>query len=79
MQEDAAAQVWAATSPQLDGLGGLYCEDGDVADPLPPGAALVAGMADWAVDPREAARLWPLSADLTGVNAFAPLASDRPA
>ncbi|WP_326640092.1 hypothetical protein OIE67_13570 [Nonomuraea fuscirosea] len=79
MQEGAATQVWAAASPQLDGLGGLYCEDGDVADPLPPGASLVAGVAGWAVDPREAARLWPLSADLTGVNAFAPLASDRPA
>ncbi|MFG1973857.1 oxidoreductase [Nonomuraea fuscirosea] len=72
VQEGAATQVWAATSPQLEGLGGLYCEDGDVADPLPPGASLVAGVADWAVDPREAARLWRLSADLTGVNAFGP-------
>ncbi|MEU8400077.1 oxidoreductase [Nonomuraea sp. NPDC048892] len=71
VQEGAATQVWAATSPRLDGLGGLYCEDGDVADPLPPGATLVAGVAEWAVDPREAARLWRLSADLTGVNAFA--------
>lgn len=72
VREGAATQVWAATSPQLEGLGGLYCEDGDVADPLPPGASLVAGVAEWAVDPREAARLWRLSADLTGVNAFGP-------
>ena len=26
-QQGAATQVWAATSPQLNGLGGLYCED----------------------------------------------------
>jgi hypothetical protein len=26
---------------------------------------------DWAIDPEQAARLWELSAELTGVNAFA--------
>lgn len=31
----AATQVWAATSPQLDGLGGLYLEDCDVAEIQP--------------------------------------------
>src|SRR5882724_4580562 len=34
-EQGAATQVWAATSPQLAGLGGVYCEDCDVAEPAP--------------------------------------------
>lgn len=26
-QQGAATQIWAATAPQLNGMGGLYCED----------------------------------------------------
>ena len=37
-EQGAATQVWAATSPQLDGLGGLYCQDCDIA-PLAEGEA----------------------------------------
>ncbi|MFV2176954.1 SDR family NAD(P)-dependent oxidoreductase [Actinomadura sp. LOL_016] len=74
-EQGAATQVWAATSPRLDGLGGVYCEDCDVAGPAAPGTALGAGVAAWAADPDEAARLWRLSADLTGVDAFAPVGS----
>lgn len=68
--QGAATQVWAATSPQLEGLGGLYCEDCDVA-PLITDDAQLAGVRDYAVDPEQAARLWTLSAELTGVDAFA--------
>ncbi|WP_030863854.1 SDR family NAD(P)-dependent oxidoreductase [Streptomyces sp. NRRL S-37] len=67
-QQGAATQVWAATSPRLDGMGGLYLEDCDVAGPADGGRT---GVKDWAVDPEQAARLWELSARLTGVNAFA--------
>ncbi|KRC63601.1 oxidoreductase [Aeromicrobium sp. Root236] len=66
----AATQVWAATSRQLDGLGGLYLEDVDVAAPWTEDQVYT-GVKDWAVDPDEAQRLWALSAELTGVNAFA--------
>jgi NAD(P)-dependent dehydrogenase (short-subunit alcohol dehydrogenase family) len=66
----AATQVWAATSPQLDGLGGVYCEDCDIAEPA-AGDDTRTGVRDHAIDPDQAARLWALSADLTGVNAFA--------
>jgi NAD(P)-dependent dehydrogenase (short-subunit alcohol dehydrogenase family) len=69
-QEGAATQVWAATSPALDGLGGVYLEDCDIAVPAPAEGA-GGGVRDYAVDPGEAARLWALSADLTGVDAFA--------
>jgi NAD(P)-dependent dehydrogenase (short-subunit alcohol dehydrogenase family) len=65
----AATQVWAATSPRLDGLGGVYLEDCDIARPATPDDP-TGGVQDWAVDPAEAARLWRLSADRTGVDAF---------
>ncbi|NUP69319.1 MAG: SDR family NAD(P)-dependent oxidoreductase [Nonomuraea sp.] len=68
-QQGAATQVWAATSPQLDGLGGVYLEDCDIAEPATD--TLPTGVKPWATDPTEASRLWDLSADLTGVNAFA--------
>ncbi|MFI6656649.1 SDR family NAD(P)-dependent oxidoreductase [Streptomyces sp. NPDC050523] len=69
-QQGAATQVWAATSPQLDGLGGVYLEDCDIAEPATDDAQ-PSGVKPWAVDPEQAARLWDLSAELTGVNAFA--------
>jgi NAD(P)-dependent dehydrogenase (short-subunit alcohol dehydrogenase family) len=69
-EQGAATQVWAATSPQLDGMGGVYLEDCEIAEPAPADGAGV-GVKDWATDPEQAARLWELSAELTGVNAFA--------
>ncbi|MEU8638625.1 SDR family NAD(P)-dependent oxidoreductase [Amycolatopsis sp. NPDC048633] len=69
----AATQVWAATSPQLDGMGGVYLEDCDIAEPAPGEDGVTAvrhrvGVRDYAIDTGEAARLWALSADLTGVD-----------
>ncbi|MET7936881.1 SDR family NAD(P)-dependent oxidoreductase [Streptomyces sp. NPDC005322] len=69
-EQGAATQVWAATSPQLAGAGGVYCEDCDIAEPAGEGE-LIAGVRTYATDPGAAERLWRLSADLTGVNAFA--------
>ncbi|MGW7378194.1 SDR family NAD(P)-dependent oxidoreductase [Streptomyces sp. NPDC054794] len=68
-EQGAATQVWAATSPQLEGKGGVYLEDCDIAEPAPADGAR-AGVKDWATDPEQAARLWELSAELTGVDAF---------
>jgi len=65
----AATTVWCATSPRLDGLGGVYCEDCDVAAALPDGpvdAASTTGVARWACDPDLAERLWTLSEAMTG-------------
>ncbi|MFD3373267.1 MULTISPECIES: SDR family NAD(P)-dependent oxidoreductase [unclassified Streptomyces] len=69
-EQGAATQVWAATSPQLSGMGGVYCEDCDISEPTPADGERI-GVRDYAVDPASAARLWTLSAELTGVNAFA--------
>jgi NAD(P)-dependent dehydrogenase (short-subunit alcohol dehydrogenase family) len=67
-EQGAATQVWAATSPQLAGFGGLYCANCDIASISDDGAET--SVRAYAVDPDEAARLWALSAELTGVNAF---------
>jgi NAD(P)-dependent dehydrogenase (short-subunit alcohol dehydrogenase family) len=70
-EQGAATQVWAATSPQLDGLGGVYCQDCDIAEVAPDDQEFTGGVRSYAVDPEQAARLWTLSAELTGVDAFA--------
>ncbi len=70
-EQGAATQVWAATSPRLAGLGGVYCEDCDIAEPAREDGDGQGGVAGYAIDREQAARLWTLSAELTGVNAFA--------
>ena len=67
----AATAVWAATSPLLEGHGGAYCQDCDIAGPATSDDMLIGGVKPWAVDPAAAARLWELSAELTGLDAFA--------
>ncbi|MFI9596586.1 SDR family NAD(P)-dependent oxidoreductase [Nonomuraea sp. NPDC052265] len=67
-EQGAATQVWAATSPQLDDMGGVYCEDCDIAEQAGGSGG---GVHSYATDPEQAARLWRLSAELTGVDAFA--------
>ncbi|MET4093396.1 oxidoreductase [Arthrobacter sp. UYCu712] len=71
-EQGAATSAWAATSPALEGKGGVYCEDCDIADPTAVGSpvARVRGVDAHAVDRADAARLWTLSAELTGLNAF---------
>lgn len=66
-EQGAATQVWAATSPQLDGKGGVYCEDCDIAEITQEGGPRT-GVKAYATDPEEAKRLWDLSAELTGVD-----------
>ncbi|WHT16779.1 SDR family NAD(P)-dependent oxidoreductase [Crossiella sp. CA-258035] len=65
--EGAATQVWAATSPQLAGLGGVYLEDCEIAE-VAGSLEERRGVAAYAVDPASAERLWGLSAQLTGVD-----------
>ena len=53
-------------------MGGVYCEDCDIAE-VDDGemAAGGGGVRPYAVDPEDAQRLWTVSAELTGVDAFA--------
>ncbi|WP_163151770.1 SDR family NAD(P)-dependent oxidoreductase [Bradyrhizobium uaiense] len=34
-EQGAATSIWCATSPRLNGVGGVYCEDFDIAKPVP--------------------------------------------
>jgi NAD(P)-dependent dehydrogenase (short-subunit alcohol dehydrogenase family) len=65
VEQGAATQVWAATSPQLEGKGGVYCEDCDVAVIVQETSNH--GVRGYAVDPALAERLWALSEAWTGV------------
>ncbi|WP_030156405.1 SDR family NAD(P)-dependent oxidoreductase [Glycomyces sp. NRRL B-16210] len=66
-EQGAATQTWAVTSPSLEGEGGVYLQDCDVAEIVTEGE----GVRAYAIDPAEAERLWAYSAELTGVDAFA--------
>jgi hypothetical protein len=72
-EQGAATSTWAATSRALAGMGGVYCEDCDIAAPTEVGspAKRIKGVDAHAIDPDAAARLWTVSAELTGVDAFA--------
>jgi len=69
-EQGAATQVWAATSLQLEGMGGLYCEDCDIASLALRNDDSLAGVCEYAIDPEHAQRLWALSSKLTGIDAF---------
>lgn len=74
-QQGASTQVFAATSPQLAEIGGVYLANTDIA-PLEVGATPVVldiaagplrstpGVTPYAVDPESAERLWALSEEL---------------
>ena len=71
----AATQVWAATSPQLAGMGGVYCQDCNIAAMASDTNMEAGGVRPYAIDPDAAGRLWAISAEMTGANAFAPAES----
>ena len=60
--QGATTTLWAATSPQLENIGGVYCENCDVAamQQERPGARY-SGVAPWAIDSEQAKRLWVIS------------------
>jgi NAD(P)-dependent dehydrogenase (short-subunit alcohol dehydrogenase family) len=72
-EQGAATSTWAATAPRLEGMGGVYSENCDIASPTVPDSptARIEGVDPHAIDPDSAARLWAVSAELTGVDAFA--------
>jgi NAD(P)-dependent dehydrogenase (short-subunit alcohol dehydrogenase family) len=66
-EQGASTSVWCATSPQLDGMGGVYCEDVDIAVAVPADFADPSGVRPWALDREQAERLWKKSEAWTGV------------
>ena len=63
--QGAATQVWAATNEKLEGKGGVYCEDCDIAEIAPEAGGR--GVRPYAIDPSLAERLWAQSEAWTGV------------
>ncbi|RAJ93030.1 NAD(P)-dependent dehydrogenase (short-subunit alcohol dehydrogenase family) [Larkinella arboricola] len=69
--QGAATTVWCATSPLLNDLGGVYCEDADVAE-LDTGMlgqryddpTTQRGVRPYAVDEDNAKKLWKLSEEM---------------
>lgn len=64
VEQGAATSVWAAAAPSLEGRGGIYLEDCQVAEPAVPGGE--GGVESYAVDPEIADQLWELSEQLVG-------------
>jgi NAD(P)-dependent dehydrogenase (short-subunit alcohol dehydrogenase family) len=62
--QGAATQCWAATAPELEGTGGVYCEDCHVA--AIDDVSTQGGVRSYALDRDAAERLWTISAELTG-------------
>ncbi|RED59280.1 oxidoreductase [Cohnella lupini] len=68
VEQGASTSVWCAVSERLNGLGGVYCEDTDIAEAVPADSLKESGVRPWAIDPELANRLWKLSEEYTGVN-----------
>jgi NAD(P)-dependent dehydrogenase (short-subunit alcohol dehydrogenase family) len=65
--EGAATSIWCATSSALDGMGGVYCEDVDIGEPVAADSTERRGVRPWIMDRDLADRLWTKSEDWTGV------------
>jgi NAD(P)-dependent dehydrogenase (short-subunit alcohol dehydrogenase family) len=63
--QGAATSCWAATAPELEGQGGVYCEDCHVAEV--DDVSSKGGVRTYALNPSYAEQLWALSEDATGV------------
>jgi NAD(P)-dependent dehydrogenase (short-subunit alcohol dehydrogenase family) len=63
-EQGAATSIWCATSPLLEGMGGVYCEDCDIAQVVPADYTGLNGVRPWATDDVAAERLWTLGEGL---------------
>jgi NAD(P)-dependent dehydrogenase (short-subunit alcohol dehydrogenase family) len=62
--QGAATTVWCATSPLLADIGGVYCEDVDVAELASDGQN--SGVQPYSLDETNAKRLWAWSEEMIG-------------
>ena len=73
--QGAATTVWAATSTALNNTGGVYCEDGDIAELIPSDPSIPAkaklhesGVQQYSLDENNAKQLWDLTESMTGIS-----------
>lgn len=60
-EQGASTSVWAATSPKLTGMGGVYCEDCDIAKMATEDSQRWEHAREWITDDEKATRLWIMS------------------
>lgn len=65
--QGAATTIWCATSPLLDNIGGVYCEDADIAPIAHENSVGSYGVELYSLDETNAKRLWDLSEQMTGI------------
>lgn len=72
--QGAATSVWVATSPLLDDIGGVYCEDCDIAELLSADPSFKtktklnqSGVMDYSLDEGNAKKLWDLTEKMTSI------------
>lgn len=64
--QGAATTLWCATSPLLTNIGGVYCEDADIA-PLCANTSNQKGVNPYSLDEAAAKKLWALTEEMTGL------------
>lgn len=64
--QGAATTIWCATSSLLNRIGGVYCEDADIA-PLCEDSTRPTGVNPYSLDEAAAKKLWTLSEEMTGI------------
>lgn len=64
ISQGAATTVWCATSPLLDQIGGVYCEDVEIAE-LAINESTANGVKPYSLDEAGAKKLWKLTEELT--------------
>lgn len=74
-EQGCATTIWAATARDLEGRGGVFCEDCCIIGPVElknDGFDFIAsGYAEWAYDPEGEEKLWKVSNELVGLEANA--------
>ncbi len=66
-EQGASTSIWCAVSPLLDGKGGLYCADCNIAAPWLEGNLPYVGAHPHILDTELAAAVWAKSEEMTGV------------
>ena len=69
--QGASTTLWCATSPSLSGIGGVFCEDCDIAkrkNDVDESLQRYFGVADWAIDLKEASKLWDMTEKMISNN-----------
>ena len=64
--QGASTTIWCATSPLLNNIGGVYCEDNNIAK-LYLAQEFSSGVKPYSLDETNAKRLWELSEEMTGI------------